>query len=67
MILFTLMMWQEHLDLFGDIPFTGVNQSLDDFDCKKTEQDTGFRAEISFGEGCKRTRDWWLDVLKEND
>lgn len=53
--------------IFGDIPFTGVNQSLDDFDCKKTEQDTGFRAEISFGEGCKRTRDWWLDVLKEND
>jgi len=49
---------------FGNIPFTGVNLSLDDFDCKKTEQDTGFRAEVSFGEGCKRTRDWWIRILK---
>lgn len=51
--------------IFGDIPFTGVNQPLEDFDCSKTESDTGFKAEISFGEGCRRTRDWWLEVLKE--
>lgn len=51
--------------IFGDIPFTGVNQPLEEFDCSKTELDTGFKAEISFGEGCKRTRDWWLEVLKE--
>ena len=51
--------------IFGDIPFTGVNQPLEDFDCSKTEQDTGFRAEISFGEGCRRTRDWWLEIAKE--
>lgn len=51
--------------IFGDIPFTGVNQPLEEFDCSKTEADTGFKAEISFGEGCKRTRDWWLKVLKE--
>lgn len=51
--------------IFGDIPFTGVNQPLKDFDCSKTELDTGFRAEISFGEGCRRTRDWWLEVYKE--
>lgn len=44
--------------IFGDIPFTGVNQPLADFDCTKTGEDTGFRAEISFGEGCRRTRDW---------
>lgn len=53
--------------IFGDIPFTGVNQPLDEFDCSKTEKDTGFRAEISFGEGCRRTRDWWLEVLKEEN
>lgn len=52
--------------IFGDIPFTGVNQPLEEFDCSKTEADTGFKAEISFGEGCRRTRDWWLEVLKED-
>lgn len=51
--------------VFGDIPFTGVNQPLEDFDCSITERDTGFKAEISFGEGCKRTRDWWIKILKE--
>lgn len=51
--------------VFGDIPFTGVNQPLEDFDCSKTEQDTGFKAEISFGEGCRRTRDWWLEITEE--
>lgn len=44
--------------IFGDIPFTGVNQPLADFDGAKTEADTGFKAEIGFGEGCRRTRDW---------
>lgn len=44
--------------IFGDIPFTGVNQPLADFDGTKTEADTGFKAEIGFGEGCRRTRDW---------
>ncbi len=53
--------------VFGDIPFTGVNQPLEEFDCSKTEADTGFKAEISFGEGCRRTRDWWLEVLKEEN
>ena len=51
--------------IFGDIPFTGVNQPLEDFDCSKTERDTGFKAEISFGEGCRRTRDWWIEISKE--
>lgn len=51
--------------IFGDIPFTGVNMPLDKFDCTQTEQDTGFRASISFGEGCRRTRDWWLEIQKE--
>jgi len=51
--------------VFGDIPFTGINLTLDDFDCSKTEKDTGFKAEISFAEGCKRTRDWWLEIQKK--
>ncbi len=44
--------------IFGDIPFTGVNMPLDEFDCSITEQDTEFRAQISFGEGVKKTMDW---------
>lgn len=49
--------------LFGDVTYTGINLSLDDFDCSKTEIDTGFKAEVSFEEGCRRTRDWWLKIL----
>lgn len=51
--------------IFGDIPFTGINLSLDDFDCSITEKDTGFRAEVNFAEGCRRTRDWWLEIQGE--
>ena len=48
--------------VFGDVPFTGVDLPLEAFDCSKTEADTGFRASISFAEGCKKTRDWWLTL-----
>ena len=51
--------------IFGDIPYTGVNQPLEDFDCSKLEADTGFKAEVGFAEGCKKTRDWWVEVLRE--
>lgn len=44
--------------VFGDVPFTGTDLSLSYFDCSLTEKDTGFRAEISFGEGVKKTMDW---------
>ncbi len=44
--------------IFGDIPYTGINLSLKDFDCSETERDTGFRAEISFAEGTRRTMEW---------
>lgn len=44
--------------IFGDIPFTGTNLPLSVFDCSQTEKNTGFKAEISFAEGTKRTRDW---------
>lgn len=51
--------------VFGDIPFTGISLTLEDFDCSQTERDTGFKAEISFAEGCRRTRDWWLETTEE--
>lgn len=44
--------------VFGDVPFTGVNMPLGDFDCSLTEKDTGFRAEVSFSEGVRRTMEW---------
>lgn len=44
--------------VFGDVPFTGVNMPLEDFDCSLTEKDTGFRAEVSFSEGVRRTMEW---------
>lgn len=43
---------------FGQVPFQGVSLPLSDFDCSCTEKDTGFRAEVSFAEGCKRTMEW---------
>lgn len=44
--------------IFGDIPFTGINLPLSRFDCSETEKDTGFKAEVSFAEGTKRTMEW---------
>lgn len=44
---------------FGSVPFTGVDLPLEAFDCSQTEADTGFRAEVSFAEGCRRTMEWW--------
>lgn len=50
--------------IFGDVPFTGVNLDLSIFDTKKTEKDTGFKAEISFAEGTKKTYEWLKKVEK---
>ena len=47
---------------FGDISFTGIDLPLSRFDCSQTEADTGFRAEISFSEGCRRTMEWWKTI-----
>lgn len=47
---------------FGDIPFTGIDLPLSKFDCSQTEKDTGFRAQITFGEGCRRTMEWWKSL-----
>ena len=48
--------------IFGDVPFTGVNLDLSIFDTKKTELDTGFKAEISFAEGTRKTYEWLKKV-----
>lgn len=52
--------------VFGDIPFTGIDLPLSRFDCSDTERDTGFRAEVGFGEGCRRTCEWWKNILNAN-
>ncbi|MCM1333973.1 MAG: NAD(P)-dependent oxidoreductase [Bacteroides sp.] len=44
--------------IFGDVPFTGVNLPLEEFDCSLTEGDTGFKAEVPFSEGVRRTMEW---------
>lgn len=44
--------------LFGDVPFTGTNMPLCTFDTTATEQDCGFKAEISFAEGTRMTMEW---------
>ena len=51
--------------IFGDIPFTGINLPLSRFDCSETEKDTGFRAEVSFAEGTKRTMAWLKEMEGE--
>lgn len=44
--------------IFGDVPFTGVNLPTETFDCSLTERDTGFKAEISFADGIRKTMKW---------
>lgn len=52
--------------VFGDVPFTGINLPLERFDASKTEKETGFKAEISFAEGTKRTINWLREVEKDD-
>lgn len=48
--------------LFGDVPFTGVNMPLSTFDTSQTEADCGFKAEVSFAEGTRRTMEWLKSI-----
>lgn len=43
---------------FGNIPFTGANLPLEEYDVSITEKDVGFKAKIPFSVGIKRTMDW---------
>lgn len=52
----------ENVDFFfGDLEFEGVNMPLSAFNCASTEEDTGFKANINFKEGIKRTMEWLKD------
>lgn len=42
----------------GDIPFKGVDISYDQFDLKKVELDTGYRNEVPFAEGIRKTAEY---------
>ncbi len=48
--------------LFGNIPFTGVNVSLDVFSIEELVKDCGFRPITSFAEGTKKTLQWLQEV-----
>lgn len=51
---------------FGDISFTGINMPLRVFDTLKTENDCGFKAEVSFVEGIRKTYEWLRNGGKIN-
>jgi UDP-glucose 4-epimerase len=51
--------------LFGNIPFTGVNVPIETFDISEIRNDCGFKPQISFAEGTKRTKDWLKEVDKK--
>lgn len=44
--------------VFGDVPFTGVDMPTDTFSGDAIKKDCGFRPEVSFAEGTKRTMEW---------
>ena len=52
----------EATPIFGDVPFTGTNIPLSTFETSTTENDTGFKPEISFTEGTKKTMEWLRTV-----
>lgn len=43
---------------FGNVTFTGVNQSLEIFSIKEIENDCGFKPQVSFEEAVKKTFNW---------
>lgn len=52
---------------FGDVPFSGISLTYDDYDCSLTEKDTGFRAEIPFSEGVLRTMKWLKEIKNDTE
>lgn len=49
--------------VFGNIPFSGTNLPLSDFDASAAERDAGFKAEVSFAEGVYRTKKWLEKIV----
>ena len=47
------------IELFlGEIPFNGVCLPDNEFDCTKLMADTGYKSEVTFDEGIKKTIEW---------
>lgn len=44
--------------IFGDIPFTGTDVPIDVFSISELEKDCGYRAEVTFAEGTRKTMEW---------
>lgn len=42
----------------GELPFSGVSLSYDEFDIRAVKRDTGFEPQVSFAEGIRRTAEW---------
>lgn len=51
--------------LFGDIPYTGTNMSLETFDISELVNDCGFKLDVSFEEGVRRTFEWLKKAEKQ--
>lgn len=51
---------------FGNVPFTGVNLSLDTYSIKEIQNDCTFKPEVKFKEGVLRTFNW-LKEVDENE
>lgn len=43
---------------FGDVPFTGINLSLEEFDSSDIRNDTGFECDVDFESGVQKTYEW---------
>lgn len=44
--------------LFGDVPFTGTNMSLDFFSIDDLKRDCGYTPDVNFEDGTKMTMEW---------
>ncbi len=53
---------QDNAPLFGNVPFTGVNVSIETFSITELKQDCSFVPNVTFAEGTKRTIDWLKEV-----
>lgn len=51
---------------FGDIPYSGVDLPKELWDTARTAEDTGFKANISFEEGIRRTEAYLREEQREN-
>lgn len=51
--------------IFGEIPYKGVDLPPEVYDCSQTERDTGFKASVSFGKGCRLTYDWLKEKVNK--